>query len=156
MTGLYWVYGSESIHRRAVRQGVYSVLRLFSGMGHQFDVASPQMDTAEEVIGNFLGAVINCDSGTAGVILAPSASALHQARTVGWLVMRDGNTIVLQPGVAIDKVKFYDCHGRIVDLRPRRVSNTGIFSIRTVCPGMYFAMDQDDINRPAIPLHIYR
>jgi acetyl esterase/lipase len=153
MPGIYWVYGSASIHRRAVGHGVYSVLRLFNGMGHQFPVTSPQMDTAEDIISGFLGAVINCDSGRVAVIRA--AAGPRKFGPAGWLSMKSGTTIALQPGVTVDDVVFYDCSGRTIDLHPARLSRTGMFRITVNVSGVYIAVDTKNKNHAALPLHLY-
>jgi poly(3-hydroxybutyrate) depolymerase len=155
ISGLYWVYGSASIHHRAIGHGVYSVLRLFSGMGHQFPVTSPQMDTAEGVISDFLGAVINCDSGQVAVIQACGGSRPAQGGAGAWLCMRQAGVMQLGPAVRLDDIRFYDCFGRVVDMHPVHLGSAGSFRITATAPGVYVAADTKNSNHIAMPLHLF-
>jgi acetyl esterase/lipase len=153
MTGLYWVYGSASIHHRAVGHGVYSVLRLFPGMGHQFPVTSPQMDTAETVISDFLGAVINCDSGQVGVLHASGNPG--PLRSAAWISVRTPGVMQLRQDISPEYLRFYNCSGRTVDMRPVRLSRPGMYRITVSVPGVYIAVDTKQADHPAVPLHLF-
>lgn len=154
ISGIYWVYGSASIHHRSVGRGVYSVLRLFPGMGHQFPVTSPQMDTAEGVIRDFLCDVINCDSGHVAVI--QSINSARPTYPVAWLCPGpDGKVVRLSPDVSLCDIRFFDCCGRIADLHPVRFSRPGMFRITVKVPGVYIAVDIKNKNHAALPLHLY-
>jgi poly(3-hydroxybutyrate) depolymerase len=155
ISGVYWVYGSASIHRRAIGHGVYSVLRLFSGMGHQFPVTSPQMDTAEGVISDFLGTVINCDSGHVAVIQAYNGSRPAQGSAGAWLCMKQAGVMQLSPDARLDDIRFYDCFGRIVDMHPVHLGCAGSFRITAAAPGVYVAADTKNKNHVAMPLHLF-
>jgi poly(3-hydroxybutyrate) depolymerase len=153
MTGLYWVYGSASIHYRAIGRGVYSILGLFSGMGHQFPVTSPQMDTTVALVNTFLGAVINCDSGAASVL---HVSGLSRAPETGaWMCMKTAGVMRLRTDVSPGDVRLYDCRGRSVDFHPVKHSGDGTYTLSVNVPGVYIAVDTKHKNHAALALHLY-
>jgi hypothetical protein len=147
--GLYWVYGSEAINLRARHQGVYSTCALFGGMAHQFPVSSPQMDTAETVIADFLGAVINCDSGKAAVSVP--AVLRGRAQLPLALVSFDRRGAVLS-GTVSARTRVFDCAGKQVGSRVTEHNGRTLLYISAAVPGTYLVVDADNKSARAVPL----
>jgi acetyl esterase/lipase len=147
--GIWRVFGSASIHQRAQHKGVYSVLRLFPGMGHQFPAASPEMDTAEETISGFLASVINCDSGKTPVSIAIPTK---KSAILSWRLLKYDGFAALVEGTFSTRIVVSDLRGRTLSARTESLCGKTVLSIHAISPGTYIVLDIK--NQVGFPLLI--
>ena len=136
------VYGSAPLYRRAQHVGIYSGLRLFDSTGHGFPAISADMDTTVTMISDFLGAIINCDSGMAGVRFAPVQAP--DGRPL-WRIRTSENTYAFIRGEPTDHLQMVDCAGRSIPLTFIRNERARILiPVGTFATGMYFIIDKSN------------
>lgn len=146
------VFGSAPLYRRAQHMGIYSELRLFDSTNHGFPATSADMDTTISMISEFLGSIINCDSGRAAVRFAHAQAKLN----AGWRIRTSENSFASIAGIPGVNLRAISCAGRSAPIAFIRNEKMRILvPVGMFATGMYFIIDKSNMDFIAAPVFLH-